>query len=66
MGPKPVVAANKELFLQTLEEQINLRHPLVQLAGLIDWNAIDRLAGASFESRRGRPAVAPRLIAGLL
>ena len=37
MGPKPVVAANKELFLQTLEEQINLRHPLVQLAGLIDW-----------------------------
>ena len=66
MRPTPVVAQTKDLFLQPLAEQINLRHPLVQLAALIDWRAIDRLASASFVSRRGRPAASPRLIAGLL
>ena len=38
----------------------------MQLAALIDWEAIDRIASASFSSRRGRPAASPRLIAGLL
>ena len=38
----------------------------MQLAVLIDWNAIDQLASPSFVSRRGRPAAPPRLIAGLL
>lgn len=66
MGPKPHVPQTSELFLQPLEEQLNLRHPLIQLAGLIDWEAIDHLASASFASKRGRPAVRPRLIAGLL
>jgi IS5 family transposase len=66
MRPNLVVPQTKELFLQPLAEQINLRHPLVQLAELIDWNAIEELASASFVSRRGRPAASPRLIAGLL
>ena len=66
MRPKPVVAQTKELFLQPLTEQINLQHPLVQLAALIDWAVIDRLASSSFASQRGRPAASPRLIAGLL
>ena len=66
MRPNPVVPPTKELFLQPLAEQINTRHPLVQLAALIDWEAIDRIASASFSSRRGRPAASPRLIAGLL
>jgi hypothetical protein len=61
MGPKLLVTQTKELFLQLLEEQINLRHPLIQLAKLIDWDAIDRIASESFQSRRGRPAVRPRL-----
>ncbi len=66
MRPNPVVPQTKELFLQPLAGQINLRHPLVQLAALIDWNTIDQLASASFVSRHGRPAAWPRLIAGLL
>ena len=66
MHPNPAIPQTKELFLQPLSEQINLRHPLIQLAALIDWNAIDQLASASFVSRRGRPSASPRLIAGLL
>lgn len=39
MGPTPITPQTGELFKQPLAEQINMRHPLVQLAGLIDWQA---------------------------
>ncbi|KAF3995941.1 hypothetical protein HNR39_004544 [Glaciimonas immobilis] len=45
---------------------LNPRHPLIQLAALIVWYAIDRVASEPFQFRRGRPALRPRLIAGLL
>ena len=38
MGPKPVLPATSELFRQRLDEQINMRHPLVRLSGFIDWS----------------------------
>ena len=37
MGPKPIIPGSGELFRQTLREQINLKHPLVKLADLIEW-----------------------------
>ena len=49
-----------------LDEQIDLGHPLVRLAALIDWQEIERSFGAHFLSRRGRPALPARLVAGLL
>lgn len=55
-----------ELFCQTLREQINLKHPLVCLTDLIDWERIEAVCTTRFASRRGKPATAPRLIAGLL
>src|SRR5262245_24223276 len=66
MGPTPITPQTGELFKQPLVEQINMRHPLVQLAGLIDWSALERALSESFTSKRGRPATRPRLIAGLL
>lgn len=33
MGPTPITPQTGELFKQPLAEQINMRHPLVQLAG---------------------------------
>ncbi len=66
MGPKPILPQSGELFRQTLHEQINLKHPLVHLADLIDWDGIDMVCAKRFASGRGRPATAPRLIAGLL
>src|SRR5580765_3728240 len=66
MGPKRASPRSDELFRSRLDEQINMRHPLVRLAGLIDWSEIERTFGAHFSSTRGRPALPPRLIAGLL
>lgn len=66
MGPKPSQPQTAELFRPRLDEQINMKHPLVQLVGLIDWAEIERTFAVSFTSGRGRPALAPRLVAGLL
>jgi hypothetical protein len=38
-----------------LRDQIDLQHPLVVLADKIDWDAIDRVASASFSTGPGRP-----------
>lgn len=66
MGPKPEIPQSGQMFGYPLMEHLNQRHPLVTLAALIDWEAIDRVASEPFQSKRGRPAVRPRLIAGLL
>ncbi len=65
MGPKARVT-ERDFFRQPLLEQINLKHPLVRLAGLIDWEHLGAAMSESFVSRAGRPATSPRLIAGLL
>ena len=45
---------------------IDLRHELVTLAGLIDWEFFEREWAGFFPSTTGRPATSPRLVAGLL
>ena len=66
MGPKPSQPQSGELFRPRLDEQLNMKHPLVRLAKLINWAEIERTFATSFTSGRGRPALPPRLIAGLL
>jgi transposase, IS5 family len=66
MAPKPASPETDELFVSRLDELINMGHPLVRLAGLIDWLEIERSFAAHFNSGRGRPALPPRLVAGLL
>lgn len=66
MGPKGKHPATGDLFQQPLAELINLKHPLVQLAELIDWSVFETRWAEFFPSKTGRPASAPRLIAGLL
>jgi transposase, IS5 family len=66
MGPKTEIAQTGDLFGYPLLEHLNQRHPLIQLSALIDWSAINRVASELFQSKRGRPAERPRLIAGLL
>jgi IS5 family transposase len=55
-----------DFFRQPLREQINLKHPLVRLADLINWDRRGVALSESFVSSKGRPATLPRLIAGLL
>lgn len=66
MGPKSVVPQSGALFQQTLLEMINPKHPLVKLADTINWAEIECTFGAHFVSSTGRPALRPRLVAGLL
>jgi len=42
MGPKSKNPATDDLFKQRLIDLINLEHPLVKLAGLIDWSVFER------------------------
>ncbi len=45
---------------------IDPRHELVKLAALIDRDMFDREWAGFFPSDKGRPAIPPRLVAGLL
>nr|CCA80955.1 hypothetical protein BDB_110393 [blood disease bacterium R229] len=54
MGPK-APETERDLFRQPLREQINLKHPLVRLADLIDWDRLSTAMSESFVSKRGRP-----------
>jgi IS5 family transposase len=66
MGPKPAVPKSGELFRQPLIDMLNLKHPLVKLAEVIDWDKITQAFSRHFVSDKGRPALPPRLVAGLL
>jgi len=66
MGPKRQLPTSGELFAQLLTELINLEHPLVKLAALIDWEVFQTQWAGFFPSKTGRPATPPRLITGLL
>ena len=66
MGPKQPAADSRDFFRQPLVDMINPKHPLVSLAAVIDWDEIEQSFGAHFASSVGRPALSPRLVAGLL
>ena len=42
MGPKPSQPQSGELFRPRLDEQLNMKPPLVRLAKLINWAEIER------------------------
>jgi transposase, IS5 family len=54
-----------DLFRARLEQIINLKHELVQLAVRIDWDWIDREI-APLYSDKGRPGIETRFVIGLL
>ena len=55
-----------DLLRPRLIEMIDLRHELVKLTALIDWEVFERKWAGFFPSTTGRPATPPRLVAGLL
>jgi hypothetical protein len=42
MGPKSPTPQTQQLFGYPLDQHLNLKHPLIQLAALIDWSEIRR------------------------
>jgi len=55
-----------DLLRARLTEMIDMRHELVKLSVLIDWDIFEREWVGFFPSHTGRPAAPPRLVAGLL
>ena len=66
MKHRPRPPEQDDLLRPRLVDLIDLRHELVKLAGLIDWEFFQREWAGFFPSATGRPATSPRLVAGLL
>ena len=61
--------AHRQLFLQRLDEMIDLRHPLAKLADLMPWDTLIANLALQLPPEPvgpGRPAMPMRLMAGLL
>ena len=66
MRPKQhATTGSSDLFRARLEQIINMKHELVQLAGKIDWAWIDSEI-APLYSDQGRPGIETRFVIGLL
>jgi IS5 family transposase len=66
MRPKQYeMTGSSDLFRARLDQIINLKHELVQLAAKIDWQWIDREI-APLYSDKGRPGIETRFVIGLL
>lgn len=66
MKPHPPVAKTSDMFRPRLDEQLDMQHPLIRLAGLMDLELIEHHFAGLFTSGRGRPALPTRVVAGLL
>ena len=62
---KPQGASEGDLFRARLDQIINMRHELVQLASKGDWDWIDHEI-APLYSDKGRPGIETRFVIGLL
>src|SRR5579875_647975 len=66
MRPKEAAPnSDQELFRSRLENIVDARHPLVRLAGLIEWQQFEAAFGALYKDGIGRPALSTRLMVGL-
>jgi len=57
--------AQGDLFRSRLDQILNRKHPLFQLANQIDWQFFDSEFGQLFVENVGRPGLPTRLIVGL-
>jgi IS5 family transposase len=70
MGPEPKPPKSSpseqpELFRSALVNLVDPKHPLVRLAGLIDWERFATAFGPLYRDGVGRPGLPTRLMVGL-
>jgi IS5 family transposase len=65
MRPRGQSRGQHDLFRSRLDEIINMRHELVRLGALIDWEMIGRKLGDMHDDGPGQPPLPIRLMAGL-
>ncbi len=66
MKPRPRLPEQDDLLRPRLVDMLDMRHELVALAALIDWEFFETEWAGFVPSTTGRPATSPRLVAGLL
>lgn len=54
-----------DLFRERLDNILNRRHELYRLAGLIDWDVLEKEFGKFYAAKKGRPGIPIRLMVGL-
>ena len=54
-----------DLFKNRLDQMINLKHPLVQLADRLDWSVFEEKFGCTYHDTDGRPGAPIRVYVGL-
>jgi IS5 family transposase len=54
-----------DIFRSRLDQIVDMKHPLVLLAGRIDWGFLEGVFGAAYTDKPGRPPLPTRLMAGL-
>lgn len=62
---KPDPTPQSDMFRESLETILDLRHELLRRAAHIDWERLDALCGATFVEHVGRPGLPIRLMVGL-
>jgi len=62
---KPRDERSKDLFRPALDQIIDLKHPLVRLAGELDWGFLDQRFRSVCSEGPGQPPLPTRLVAGL-
>ena len=65
MPPKSPPSEHPELLRSALVNLVDRRHPLVRLAGLIDWERFAAAFGPLYRDGVGRPGLPTRLMVGL-
>jgi IS5 family transposase len=65
MPPKSPPPEQPELFRSALVNLVDRKHPLVRLAGLIDWERFATAFGPLYRDGVGRPGLPTRLMVGL-
>ena len=65
MQPKSSISDQGDLFRSRLDQILNRRHPLFQLADTIDWSFFEREFGSLYTENFGRPGLPIRLLVGL-
>ena len=54
-----------DLLRSRLDQIVDMGHPLVKLAGAIDWRFLEERFGAAYSDKPGHPPLPTRLMAGL-
>jgi IS5 family transposase len=62
---RPEGEPSEDLFRARLSNQLVLKHPMIRLAGLIDWESLETEFGALYHETLGRPGKPMWLMIGL-